>query len=110
MTPKDKNKIRIEIKKRIEEEQNRIARLLEQKAHVRASVAIGSPTIMNYFQQKNTAESNLKSAEKVICRLQVVLSKLDEPDFGICAICKNSISEALIFAEPETKICVHCRV
>jgi DnaK suppressor protein len=108
MTPEDKERIRSEIEKRIAETQNSIATLREQTAPVPPSVAIGRLTRMDAIQQKNMAESNLKSAEKLIYSLQVALNKIAEPDFGICTVCKNPIPVERILAVPETKICVRC--
>ena len=108
MTPEDKIRIRTEIEKRIREAQYSVAKLSEQTAPVPPSVAIGRLTRMDAIQQKNMAESNLKSAEKLIYSLGVALEKLDEPEFGICAVCKNLIPMERILAVPETKICVRC--
>jgi len=108
MTPEDKKNIRAEIEKRIKENEGIIEALREQTAPVPPSVAIGRLTRMDAIQQKQMAETNLKSTERLISNLKLALEKIDEPDFGVCAICKNDIPLGRLLAVPEAKACVQC--
>jgi DnaK suppressor protein len=108
MTPEEKKTVKTEIEKRICEAEENITTLRSQTAPVPPSVAIGRLTRMDAIQQKSMAESNLKSAEKLIFNLKLALSKLDEPGFGECAICNGSIPVERILAIPETRVCVKC--
>jgi len=49
----------------------------------------------------NKAETTLKS-------LNIVLSKLNDADFGICLKCKPTIPIGRILIRPESLLCVHC--
>lgn len=108
MNPEEKNNIRVEIEKRIEEAEQSIETLREQTKPVPPSVAIGRLTRMDAIQQKNMAEANLKSTEATINKLKKALENLDSPDFGICASCGKNIPLGRILAVPEAKICVQC--
>lgn len=108
MIPEKKDDIRKEIEKRIKEAEESIETLRSQTAPVPPSVAIGRLTRMDAIQQKSMAESNLKSAEKLIFNLKLALSKLNEPEFGVCVICSSSIPVERILAIPETRVCVKC--
>jgi len=108
MTPEEKKDIRSEIEKRIFEAEQSLDTLREQTKPVPPSVAIGRLTRMDAIQQKNMAESNLKANEALISKLKKTLEKLDEPDFGICAVCGKTIPLGRILAVPEAKICVPC--
>ena len=108
MTPEEKDGIRKEIEKRIHEAGESLETLRVQTAPVPPSVAIGRLTRMDAIQQKSMAESNLKSAENLIFNLKLALSKLDDPEFGICAICTAKIPVERVLAIPETRVCVKC--
>ena len=108
MTPEEKNTIRQEIEKRIEEAEKVSKTLKKQTEPVPPSVAIGRLTRMDAIQQKKMAESNLKSNEVLISNLKKALEKLDEPDFGVCMVCKQNIPIERLFIVPEAKVCVPC--
>jgi len=108
VTPEEKTAIKAEVEKRIEETRNSIETLREQTAPVPPSVAIGRLTRMDAIQQKSMAESNLKTAEATISNLKKVLARIEEPDFGVCAVCGNDMPIQRILAVPDAKICVPC--
>ncbi len=108
MTPEEKNNIRVEIEKRIHEAEQSLDTLREQTKPVPPSVAIGRLTRMDAIQQKNMAETNLKSAEALIQKLEKALKNLENSDFGVCAACGNDIPMGRILAVPEAKICIQC--
>ena len=108
MTPEEKIKIKNEIESRIKESEKSIEKLKEQTAPVPPSVAIGRLTRMDAIQQKNMAEANLKSTEKLLSNLKKALGNLENTDFGICNVCKNNIPLGRILIVPETKVCVQC--
>ncbi len=108
MNMEEKQKVKIEIEKRISEAQSVIETLKEQTKPVPPSVAIGRLTRMDAIQQKNMAEANLKTNEAVIKNLNNVLLKIDDEDFGKCLVCGNDIPVQRIIAVPDAKICVPC--
>ena len=108
MTPEEKKDIKAEIEKRIKEAEKTAETLKKQTEPVPPSVAIGRLTRMDAIQQKNMAESNLKANQVLISNLKKALDKLDEPDFGVCVICKQNIPMERMFIIPEAKVCVPC--
>ena len=104
----NKDQIKEEILERIKAAEKSLETLREQTAPVEPSVAIGRLTRMDAIQQKNMAEANIKSTEDLIKKLKATLEKVDNEDFGICAMCKNKIPLGRIFAVPESKVCVNC--
>ncbi len=108
MTPEEKQDIRVEIEKRIEEAEQSLDTLREQTKPVPPSVAIGRLTRMDAIQQQKMAVANLKASEVLISKLKKALEKLEEDDFGVCASCGKTIPLGRILAVPEAKVCVSC--
>lgn len=108
MTDEEKESIRNEIEKRIEDAEKRLKNSLEQTGPVEPSVAIGRLTRMDAIGQKSMAEASVISSQNLITNLKYALSKLDEAGFGVCAGCKKNIPVERILAIPETRYCVNC--
>ena len=108
MTPEEKATIKAEIERRIKETEKASITLKKQTEPVPPSVAIGRLTRMDAIQQKNMAESNLKTNKALIANLKEALEKLDDDDFGICAMCNKPIPLGRILSVPDAKVCVPC--
>jgi len=104
----EKGKIKKEIEKRIAETQKSIKSLQKQVKPVAPDRAIGRLTRMDAIQQKSMSESNLRTAEQALHNLEDALSKLDQPNFGLCIRCKKEIPLERILIVPESKCCVNC--
>lgn len=70
--------------------------------------AIGRLTRMEAINAKSINEANLNSAKVKLAKLERALTKLDDPDFGTCAICEEPIPVGRIMLMPETTVCVQC--
>jgi DnaK suppressor protein len=70
--------------------------------------AIGRLTRMDAINAKSMNEANLNAARVKLAKLERALTKLDNPDFGICAICEEPIPVGRIMLLPETTVCVKC--
>lgn len=106
--PEEKQKIREEITRRLGLVKASLAGLQEQSKPVAPDNAIGRITRMDAIQQKSVSERNLRTAEEVAMKLEEALNKLDQPDFGICARCRQQIPLERILVMPESRHCVQC--
>ena len=70
--------------------------------------AIGRVSRMDAINNKSVNEAALKKAEQKLKNLQIALSNLDEPEFGICAKCNNPIPIGRIMVMPQSRFCVNC--
>lgn len=70
--------------------------------------AIGRISRMDAINNKSVNEAALRQAEEKLNKLNTVLAKVDSPDFGICAQCKNPIPLGRILIKPESIYCVNC--
>ena len=72
--------------------------------------AIGRLTLMEAISSHGSSEASLASSKAKLYKLEKALSKVDLPDFGICARCANPIPEGRIMLMPENVLCVSCAV
>ena len=70
--------------------------------------AIGRISRMDAINNKSVIDAALKKAEQKLKNLEIALSNLNEPDFGICARCKKSIPRGRIMLIPHSRFCVNC--
>ncbi|WP_452225954.1 TraR/DksA family transcriptional regulator [Lacinutrix cladophorae] len=57
---------------------------------------------------KSVNEAALKKADQKLKNLQIALSNLLEPAFGICAKCNTNIPLGRIMLMPHSRFCVNC--
>ena len=71
-------------------------------------VAIGRISRMDAINTKSVTEASLRQAEKKLKDLNLVMSQLGTPDFGLCLKCKVQIPIGRILFRPESLYCVNC--
>ena len=100
------------VKKRIEEEIKSTTELINKYRELTKPIApenaIGRVSRMDAINNKSVNELALKNAEIKLNNLTVALSKIDDPDFGICVRCNNPIPMGRILLMPQTTTCVNC--
>ena len=70
--------------------------------------AIGRVSRMDAINNKSINEAALRSSEEKLRSLEYVLTKLEDPDFGKCARCGESIPLKRIVLRPQSVYCVRC--
>ena len=100
------------IKKRIEQEleltKNQVATYRDLTKPIAPENAIGRISRMDAINNKTVNENALRKAELKLKNLTIALSKIDDPDFGICIKCRQEIPEGRILLMPQTVVCVNC--
>jgi DnaK suppressor protein len=101
-----------QIKQRITEEiistRDLVLKYRELTKPIAPENAIGRVSRMDAINNKSVNEAALRKAETKLKNLQVALSKIDDPDFGICLKCKNEIPLGRIMLLPHVVTCVNC--
>lgn len=102
----------VKIEKIIEEEIDKtlqsISNLKELTKPIAPENAIGRVSRMDAINNKSVNEAALIKAEQKLKNLEITLSNLNEPDFGICAKCHNNIPIGRIMLMPHSRFCVNC--
>ena len=108
MKPHDRALLRAALEQQIPAVEKEIERLVEQCRPVAPDNAIGRLTRMEAINAKSISEANLRSARARLNKLQAALSKVDDPEFGVCSECGDQIPAARLLARPESTRCVGC--
>ena len=104
----DKAEIRKTVEQEIKKTETSILYYKDLTKPISPSDAIGRVSRMDAINNKSINDASLLQAEAKLKKLQIVLSKIDDPDFGICLKCKQPIPVGRILIRPESLLCVNC--
>ena len=108
MTKIEKANLKEKMLSEIEQTKRSIISLEESSKPVAPDNAIGRLTRMEAINAKSICEASLRSSRVKLSKLERALSRLDDPDFGLCRICEEPIPVGRIMLMPETSVCVLC--
>lgn len=106
--PLDKNALRDKITAELEKVSKDITDLEELTQPISPENAIGRISRMDAINNKSVNEASLRQARDKYKRLEEALSKIHEPDFGLCIRCGQPIPEGRIMLMPQARKCVRC--
>ena len=104
----EKQELKRNIEQAIEAQGILIASLAETSKPVAPDNAIGRLSRMEALNDRAVSEASLNAARHKLSRLENALSKVDQPDFGLCVSCDNPIPPGRILLMPEATRCVPC--
>ena len=103
---------RKELKKKIEEEilksEKDIIEIEKLTQPITPENSIGRVSRMDAINNKSVMEAALRTKKAKLTKLKIALSKIDEVDFGLCAMCNNPIQAMRLMFMPESTRCVRC--
>jgi len=108
MKVEERADLKVKIEEQIKETKVKIEELEELSKPIAPDISLGRITRMDAINNKSVAEAALRTAKRKLGKLQHALSKIDSPDFGICAVCKRPIQPKRIMLMPESSRCVRC--
>ena len=108
MTKEEKGLLKVKIHETIATLENEIIHLEEVAAPVSPENSIGRVSRMDAINNKSVAEASLRSAKRKLANLKHALTKMDLPNFGDCARCKQPIPSARLMYMPDSPYCVRC--
>lgn len=108
MTKKELKNIESLIKEEIEKTIQSIENYKNLTKPIAPENAIGRVSRMDAINNKSVNEAALKQAELKLKNLKITLTNLNEPEFGICAKCANTIPVGRIMLMPHSRFCVNC--
>jgi len=104
----DRDRLRVHICREQDKVRADIASLSMQVEPVAPNNAIGRISRMDAISSRNMSEAKLRDARSRLVLLDHALSRIDHPDFGLCADCGDPISLARLQLMPESRFCVDC--
>jgi DnaK suppressor protein len=108
MNDDEKNKLRDLIENEIQALKNSINLLSDTVKPVAPDNAIGRLTRMEAISSKGVSEASLRSARTRLSKLEQALQNIDQPEFGTCVSCGETIPFKRMLVMPETRMCVKC--
>ena len=108
MTDSEKKELKQKIVTEIEKVKKDIVDLEEQSKPIAPENAIGRISRMDAINNKAVSEASLRKSKMKLNNLDVALTKIDTPGFGICSRCKQPIQPARLMYMPESTRCVNC--
>jgi len=108
MTVTERASLKESIQIKIVETKQKINALVEVTQPISPENSIGRVSRMDAINNKSVSEAALRQARKQLASLQIALTKIDQPSFGICANCKKTIQKARLMFMPESTKCVRC--
>ncbi len=108
VTPEKLASIRNDIEKRIHEIEKALHQDDEDTKPVSPDVSIGRLSRLDSMQQQQMALAQQRRMQEEGERLRNALKRMDDGNYGICALCRQPIQEARLEAMPDTVVCVNC--
>ncbi len=108
MTVEERKALKKKIKATIAETEAKIAQLEVETAPISPENSIGRVSRMDAINNKSVSEATLRTAKRKLGNLRHALSKIETPNFGVCARCKHPIPPARLMFMPQSPYCVNC--
>ncbi len=108
MTQEERTALKERIVEQLAQTEKEIHHLEDATKPISPENSIGRISRMDAINNKGVSEATLRSARRKLANLQLALSKIDSPDFGICVRCKSPIPPARLMFMPQSNRCVRC--
>ncbi len=108
MNSQERQTLKKKIIETIAKTEEHLRQLEEMTQPIGPENAIGRVSRMDAINNKSVSEASLRSTRRKLSSLQLALSKVDNPDFGLCTHCKQPIPSARLMFMPESTRCVRC--
>ena len=108
MKASSKADLKLKIQSMINSLQKEVAELEELTRPISPENSIGRLTRMDAINNKSVLEASLRNRKKKLGKLTVAITRIDDPAFGKCRICKKEIQPKRILLMPESDKCINC--
>ncbi len=108
MNKEDKQEVKKRILDELQKTEASIKDYKESTKPISPENAIGRVSRMDAINNKSVVEAALRKAEEKRNKLQLVLDKVEDDDFGLCMRCGKEIPIGRILLMPQSRNCVGC--
>ena len=108
MTNEEKELVRSRLESAKLKTQKLVDELKDLTKPISPENSIGRISRMDAINNKSVNEASLRNAESKLAGIFKSLELIDEPDFGLCAICRNPIPVGRLVVMPGSYKCVKC--
>lgn len=104
----NKEELKIHVEKEILRLEKQIHQYTELTQPISPENAIGRVSRMDAINNKSVIENVLRKAKERLHRLEMVIDKINDDNFGICRKCQEKIPLQRLMIRPESSLCVKC--
>ena len=108
MDQDQRSQLKEKIQSRIQELEASLAQENDEVKPVEPDVAIGRLSRLDSMQGQQMALELQRRQQAELNRLRDTLNRVDQPDFGICPLCRQEIAFERLEAMPDATLCVSC--
>lgn len=108
MTLEEKKLLRYKIASLIARSKDDIEDIEKSTQPIAPENSIGRVSRMDAINNKSVMEAALRNKKAKLVKLKVALTNIDNPEFGICSMCKNPIQQGRLIYMPESTNCIRC--
>ena len=108
MNEDDKNDLHRKLIEEVKSIKEKIITFGKMSKPIAPDNAIGRLTRMEAINAKSINDANIRTAKIRLMNLEKALERINDPDFGICQICKKQIPLKRLMLVPESNACVQC--
>jgi DnaK suppressor protein len=108
MSEIDRSEVKIKIEAEILKTEKQVLDYTELTRPVEPENAIGRISRMDAINNKSVTEAALRKAKEKLEKLRFALTKIDDPEFGVCIKCRQPIPLGRILIMPQSQTCVKC--
>lgn len=108
MTEAEQDILREKITSEVAHLEKSLIGLEESSKPVEPDNAIGRLSRMEAINAKSISENSLINMKNRVAKLKIALTKLGNPNFGICTECEEPIPMGRLVLVPESPVCVNC--
>jgi len=108
MTATEREEVRTAIQEAIKKASEDLSAQQADNKSIAPDRAIGRVSRMDAMYNQQVNAGTLKRTKERLAKLEYVLGRIDNPDFGQCEYCRSPIHLARLKAMPESTTCVRC--
>ena len=108
MTEQEIKDFKVKLKAMIKKQEKEIAILEDMTQPISPENAIGRVSRMDAIMNKGVSEASLRNKRDKLTKLKIALTKVDQPQFGICSRCERPIQIGRLMFMPESSRCLNC--
>lgn len=108
MTKEERASLKIKIEAEIKKTTAEIADMEQMAQPITPENSIGRVSRMDAINNKSVVDAALRTKRAKLTKLHVALNKVDDEDFGLCAMCSRPIQALRLMYMPESTRCVRC--
>lgn len=108
MKQEEKEKLIEYLKKEKKKTEERIETLKELTQPIAPDCSYGRVSRMDAINNKSVNEAALRNAQDKLLKIKHTLEKADDPKFGSCRNCGNTIPMGRLVVMPGSSLCVQC--